>query len=206
MSSDVPSPATEVLPQPPTLGRGGINPNLTLGVVAIVALLLGVIIGIFAGPDGATTVASEPAPAETVTVTASARPPSAARTVTVTATVTPSQEQTTVAPPPPPPPPPTTAPAGDTLTDDGWTVETFSVSDSGIGTFGASARIRNGTASAVQGALFTLTVLDGGAIIATMSGAAQGVAAGGVATVQFVGLDPYIDGDFTYAFQVDGTY
>jgi len=92
------------------------------------------------------------------------------------------------------------------LADDGWEVDTFNVADNGIGSFGASARIVNNTGGDVGAATFTMTVLEGGDIIATLIGSAMGVAAGDTATVDFVSDDPIRTGQFVYDFQVDASF
>ncbi len=68
-------------------------------------------------------------------------------------------------------------------------------------------RVINETGQAVESAVFSLSVLDpDGGVVATMDGAVSNVDDGETVTVEFVGADPYRDGDWTYEFTVEGAF
>ena len=155
--------------------------------VGVGAFLLGLIVGVAGGGDGQTTAA--PSPAATVTVTATAGP--------AAPTEPPAEEA-----------PPTEPPAGDdALSDEGWTLTNLEVRDDGVGDFGAVGRVTNETGSAVEGALFSLSVLDpDGGVVATMDASVSNVDAGETVTAEFVGVDDYQDGDWAYEFTVTAAF
>jgi hypothetical protein len=67
--------------------------------------------------------------------------------------------------------------------------------------------VTNETGSAVEGALFSLSVLDSdGGVVATMDGSVSNVDADETVTVEFIGVDAYQDGDWTYEFTITGAY
>jgi hypothetical protein len=87
----------------------------------------------------------------------------------------------------------------------GWTLTTFTASST-YGLWTAKARLRNDTGDTVKSALFTVTYLSpSGDITHSFSGAANGVAAGASATVQFIGGSENVKGKpaGTPQFQVD---
>jgi hypothetical protein len=121
-------------------------------------------------------------------------------TATAAAPAEPTAPPTEEAPPP-------EAPADDALSDEGWTLTNLEVSDDGLGDFSAVGRVTNETGSAVEGAIFALSVLDiDGGVVATMDGSASNVDDGETVTAEFLSTDPYEDGDWTYEFTVQGTY
>jgi hypothetical protein len=102
---------------------------------------------------------------------------------------------------------PTDATDPTTLSNNGWQITTFNMKPDGAGSFGAVARIVNGTGSDKKGAIFTMTVLDASKnIVATLIGIASTVAKDATVTVQFSSTDPYKAGTYLYAFQVDAAY
>jgi len=181
------SEPTTTMPTPPTEPRK--RRWLLPTAVGVGAFLLGLIIGVAAGGDADQTVAdADPAPTITVTATAAPAAP----------TEPPAEEA-----------PPTEPPAGDddVLSDEGWTLANLEVRDDGVGDFGAVGRVTNETGSAVEGALFSLTVLDpDGGVVATMDTSVSNVDAGETVTAEFFGVDDYQEGDWIYEFTVTGTF
>lgn len=100
-------------------------------------------------------------------------------------------------------PEPVAEPAGDSLQAGGWEVTSLDVGSDFIDDFEASTRIVNGTGSDVESAAFTITVLDGNDIFATLNGFSGAVADGETSTVSFISTDDFAEGDFSYEFQVD---
>jgi len=93
------------------------------------------------------------------------------------------------------------------LSNNGWKITTFNMKPDGAGSFGAVARIVNGTGVDKKVATFTVTVLDASKnIVATMIGIASDVAKDATVTVDLVSTDPYKAGTYLYAFQVDASY
>jgi hypothetical protein len=66
----------------------------------------------------------------------------------------------------------------------------------------ARGRVTN-NGSAVSAASFTITVLQGGRIVATLSGLVNDLASGQTKTVEFLSVDDCLDGDFEYEIQTD---
>lgn len=104
----------------------------------------------------------------------------------------------------------TTAPADaadpTTLSNNGWKITTFNMKPDAAGSFGAVARIVNGTGVDKKVATFTVTVLDSSKnIVATMIGIASDVAKDATVTVDLVSTDKYTAGTYLYAFQVNAS-
>lgn len=98
-------------------------------------------------------------------------------------------------------------PAGDILSDDGWTLSNLEVTSDGLGDFAAVGRVTNDIGHDVEGALFALTLLDNsGAVVATLDGSVTAVADGETATAEFFSLDDYVEGDWTVEFAFDGSF
>jgi hypothetical protein len=153
--------------------------------VGVGAFLLGLVIGVAGGSGDEPTTAAPTEPAATVTLTATVTP------------AAPAEPPATEAPPA------EEVPAEDTLSDEGWTLTNLEVSDNGFGGFGAVGRVTNETGQAVEGAVFSLSVLDAdGGVVATMDGAVSNVDDGETVTVEFISADDYQDGDWTYEFTV----
>lgn len=157
--------------------------------------------GLYLGAGSATTSGSE---------TTSSAPTSTAPTTTAETSTT--ADTTTSSPSPPPattsaPPPPSSAPPSgpEGLTDDSWVVESFEYSDGGIGLFSGTARIRNDVDTA-RSALYTFTLFDGEAIVATFIGSSSEVAPGDSVTVSLISGDDYVEGEFSVDFQVDFSF
>ena len=92
--------------------------------------------------------------------------------------------------------------ASTALSNNGWTVvSTVKVTDDGTGSPQTTLRIKNDTGNTSTGASFTVTLLQGNTVAATLSGVANTVAAGEVTTVQFISTDPLPKGPYTVAFQ-----
>jgi hypothetical protein len=72
-----------------------------------------------------------------------------------------------------------------------------------IGDVEARGRVRNTTSSAIGSAAFTITVLQDGRIVATLTGFVADLDAGATKTVEFISTDDCLDGDFTYDIQTD---
>jgi hypothetical protein len=104
--------------------------------------------------------------------------------------------------------PPDEPPAGgDALSDEGWTLTNLDVRDDGLGDFSAVGRVTNETGQAVEGAIFSLSVLDpDGGVVATMDGSVSNVDDGETVTVEFIGVDAFQEGDWTYEFTVEGAF
>jgi hypothetical protein len=67
--------------------------------------------------------------------------------------------------------------------------------------------VTNETGSAVEGAILALSVLDSnGGVVATMDGSVSNVDDGETVTAEFIGVDDYQEGDWTYEFTVEGAY
>lgn len=89
--------------------------------------------------------------------------------------------------------------------DDGWVVESFEYTVSPIGLVAGTARITN-TADIPRGALYTFTLLDEETIVTSFTGSSNEVPSGDTATVTLLGGDTYVEGEFSYAFQVDYSF
>jgi len=66
----------------------------------------------------------------------------------------------------------------------------------------AVARVTNNGAD-ISGAAFTITVLQGGRITATLTGFVNDLASGQTKTVEFISTDDCLQGDFEYEIQTD---
>ena len=175
-------PPTTAMPTPPTepTQRRWLLPTLVGVGGFVVGLLIGVAVG--GGDDEPTASPSEPAATGTVTDTAASAEPTA-----------PPTEETS----------PPEAPADDALSDEGWTLTDLDVSEGALGDFEGVGRVTNETGSAVEGASFSVSVLDAdGGVIATMDSAVSNINDGETITVDFISSDPYQDGDWTYDFTV----
>ena len=174
-------PPTTTMPSPPTEPRKRRWPLPTL--VGVGAFLLGLLIGVAGGGGDAQTTAAS-SPAATVTVTTTAAPAEATE---------PPAEET----------PPPEAPADDALSDEGWTLTNLDVRADGLGDFSAVGRVTNESGEAAEAALFSLTALDAdGDVIATMDASVTNVADGETVTAEFISVDRYQEGDWTYEFTV----
>lgn len=176
-------------------------------LIGVAAGLAGLAIGVaMAGGDGSDTVATTSEASPTVTVTVQAEPaPTVTETVTEAAPP-PSPEPEAASEPPPEPLPESEPPletAEGTLESGGWEVQSLNVGADFVDDFEADARIVNGSGSDVESAAFTITVLNGTEIIATLSGFSGAVAAGDTTTVSFLSTDSFVEGDHSYEFQVD---
>ena len=100
--------------------------------------------------------------------------------------------------------PPPEAPTDDALSDEGWTLTNLEVRDDGLGNFSALGRVTNETGQTAEAASFSLSVLDGadGGVIATMQAAVINVDDGETVIAEFLSVDVYQDGDWTYEFTV----
>ena len=67
----------------------------------------------------------------------------------------------------------------------------------------ARGRVTNSTSSDIGGAAFTITVLQGGSIVATLTGFVDSLAVGATKTVEFISTDDCLEGDFEYDIQTD---
>ena len=72
-----------------------------------------------------------------------------------------------------------------------------------IGDIEARGRVTNGTVAAISSAAFTITVVQGGRIAATLSGLVADLEPGATKTVEFISTDDCLEGDFTYEIQTD---
>jgi hypothetical protein len=79
------------------------------------------------------------------------------------------------------------------------------VKDDGLGDIGGIARVKNVGSTPLSGT-FTFTFFQGGTIVGTAQGSAQGVSPGQTVTVQLVSQDKMFAGRFRYQFQVDIEY
>lgn len=159
---------------------------------AVGAGIVGIIIGTSGGnnastaqPDAQTAAVASPAP--TVTVTAPAAATAPAPTVTVTATVTAAAAPVAAAP----------AAGTNTAKDGKWSASDIQVKDDGLGDFGGTLRLSGPDASAAS---VQLSVLKGGSVVATMSGASSNFS--GTETVQLISSDKYTSGDYDYELKV----
>ncbi len=105
----------------------------------------------------------------------------------------------------PPAAPPAAEPESKGLSDGSFTSEDPLVKDSGLDTFGGTARVTN-TSDKSKTAILTYTVFLDGEQVATMTGAATEVEAGSTSTVQLISTDPFVEGGHTFDFQVDGEF
>ena len=177
--SDPPATTMPIPPTEPTKRRW-LLPTLVGVGGFVVGLLIGVAVG--GGDDEPTAAPSEPAATGTVTDTAAPAEPTA-----------PPTEETS----------PPEAAADDALSDQGWTLTDLNVSEGALGDFDGVGRVTNETGSAVEGASFSVSVLDAdGSVIATMDAAVAKVNDGETITADFISSDPYQDGDWTYEFTV----
>lgn len=104
-----------------------------------------------------------------------------------------------------PPTAPPAEPESKGLSDGSFTSEEPLVKDSGLDTFGGTARVTN-TSDKSRTAILTYTVFLDGKQVATMTGAASDVEAGSTSTVQLISSDPFVKGSHTFEFQVDGEF
>lgn len=88
------------------------------------------------------------------------------------------------------------------LADGGWVVESQTLKNDGLGSFGGTARITN-TNDGTESGLFTLTVFKAGKQVASLTGSSSDVEAGKTVTVTFISSDKYVSGPYTYDFQND---
>jgi hypothetical protein len=178
-------PPTTTMPSPPTepRKRRWLLPTL----VGVGTFVLGLLVGVVAGGGDADQPTAGPAePTATVTVTATAAPAEPAEP--------PTEEET----------PLPEAPTDDALSDEGWTLTNLEVRDDGLRNFSALGRVTNETGQAAEAASFSVSVLDGagGDVIATMQAAVINVEDGETVIAEFLSVDAYQDGDWTYEFTV----
>jgi hypothetical protein len=85
-----------------------------------------------------------------------------------------------------------------------WRLDSVTVKDDGLGSFGGRARITY-TGDNPEGGtnLFTLTVFSHGKDVAALTGSADSVKHGTAATVEFVSTDDFVGGPYKYDFQND---
>jgi hypothetical protein len=196
---------------PPTTSETNPKPRrrwIAPTVSAVVALIVGVAIGNSGGGSDKAAASDQPAPTVTVTETAAAGDASPAATVTATQTVTATVTATATATVPAAPTktaPTKAVPQTDGKSDKGWTLASLQTKADFGGNFGGPARITNTNGSA-KTAIFTVTLLKGSTVIASLQGSADGVSPGQTVTVNLISSDKYAAGNFQTEFQVDMSY
>lgn len=98
------------------------------------------------------------------------------------------------------PPPP-----GEQVSDQGWVLASVELQESVFESFEGSATVTN-TADTQRSVLFTITVFVDENLVATSVGSVSDVAPGDSATVPLLGFDPFVEGEYSYDFQVDFTF
>jgi hypothetical protein len=106
------------------------------------------------------------------------------------------------------PAPSKTKPAAPTgtlpMADGDWRLDTLQLKNDGLGDFGGTARITyTGSDSSGGSNVFTITVLKGSTVVATLNGSADNVQPDGTETVQLISSDSWKPGKYTYDFQTD---
>jgi hypothetical protein len=89
--------------------------------------------------------------------------------------------------------------------DKHFAVYYLQVKNDGLGDIGGIARVKNVASTSLSGS-FTFTFFQGGTIVGTAAGSAQGVSPGKTVSVQIVSQDKMFAGRFRYQFQVDIEY
>ena len=67
----------------------------------------------------------------------------------------------------------------------------------------ARGRVTNETGSEISSGAFTITVIQDGRIVATLTGFVDSLAPGATKTVEFISTDDCLEGDFDYDIQTD---
>ena len=90
------------------------------------------------------------------------------------------------------------------MQDGDWRLDSFSVKDDGLGSFGGRGRITY-TGDDTSGGMnvFTITVFKGGVDVGSLMGSASDVKPGTAETVQFISQDEYVAGSHKFTFQKD---
>lgn len=147
--------------------------------------------GEYAGAGGApiTTAPGSSGPATTTPTEATTDPPPA------------STEETSTTQAPPTTEPPT--PAGG-LADQEWVVVSTSFTST-FDIFFGTAEVTN-TAATPRSGIFTFTLSQAGAVVATLIGSADATPAGQTTTVDLFGGDTFVEGPYDVAFEVSFTY
>ncbi|MFL6076361.1 MAG: hypothetical protein ACJ73S_23455 [Mycobacteriales bacterium] len=106
------------------------------------------------------------------------------------------------------PPPTTTTPSADPSPDapgepvsKGWRLDTYRLVADGLGDFSGTAIVTNLAGRPDE--VFVFTLLDGGRIVATLTGDLTGGSRGDQATVRLFSADGYQPGTFETRFQAD---
>jgi hypothetical protein len=100
--------------------------------------------------------------------------------------------------------PPAGKPAG--MADQDWRLDSLGVVTDFLGDASAPhARITN-LGSTSRSAFFTISLFQGGQVVAALKGVANHVAAGNTVTVSMTSQDKLPTGNFAYQFQVDATF
>jgi phosphohistidine swiveling domain-containing protein len=192
------SETTPTTPDPtPKKRRRWVAPTVS----AVVALIVGVAIGNSGSSSDKAAASDKPAPTVTVTETAGPEDASPAATVTATHTVT----ATVTATAPTAAKPTQAAPPANGRSDKGWTLVSLQTKADFTGNFSGTARIANANAS-TKTAIFTVTLLKGDTVIASLQGSANSVSAGQTVTVDLISEDKFAAGNYQTEFQVDMSY
>ena len=67
----------------------------------------------------------------------------------------------------------------------------------------ARGRVTNEGTEEISSGAFTITVIQGGSIVATLTGFVDSLAPGQTKTVEFISTDDCLEGDFEYDIQTD---
>ncbi|MCZ7417324.1 MULTISPECIES: hypothetical protein [unclassified Streptomyces] len=85
-----------------------------------------------------------------------------------------------------------------------WRLDSITVEDDGLGSFGGRARITYlGDAPDGGTNTFTITVFKDGSDIASLAGSVSDVPPGETATANLISTDDFVGGPYTYDFQKD---
>jgi hypothetical protein len=85
-----------------------------------------------------------------------------------------------------------------------WRLDSITVKDDGLGSFGGRARITYTGENPEGGSnIFTITVFRGGKDVAALMGSANSVMPGTAATVEFISQDDFVGGPYKFDFQND---
>ena len=91
--------------------------------------------------------------------------------------------------------------AGDAAGDLVWSMIDFGCDF--IGDVEARGRVENTSSTTINSGAFTITVIQGGRIVATLTGFVDSLAPGQTKTVEFISTDDCLEGDFEYDVQTD---
>jgi hypothetical protein len=90
------------------------------------------------------------------------------------------------------------------IQDGDWRLDSITVKDSGLGTFGGRARVTyTGDDDNGGNNIFTVTVFVKGRDVASMQGSASDVRPGKTVTVDLISSDTFVKGPYRYDFQND---